>query len=448
MSVKIAIIGAGSAIFSLNLIKDICLTPNLQDSTICFMDIDPDRLETAYLICSRYAGEVGIKLNLEKTTNRREALKGADFVINTALAASHARLREGWGVAGKNGYRFGGSLHIFHDEAFWVNFYQLRLMEEIVQDMMEICPEAWFVLVANPVMAGTTYLKRKYKKLKMVGMCHGYGGVFSVAKRLGLEREHITFETPGVNHFVWLTKFYYKGQDAFPLIDKWIEEQSQEYWKTSPDSSHEGPKAIDLYKRFGVFPIGDTGNPGGGSWGYWYHSDDATEAKWKEGPAAWYNWYFEHINAHVKKMHDVARDPALKMTEEFPGDQSDEPMIPLIEALACDVERTVIVNIPNDGEFVPGVPRDFEVEVPALVSKKGVQGIRTDGLPTTVMSYLLRDYVAQTEIELEAYDKGDRTLLKSLIMMDPWTKSEAQAEKLLEEILALPYHEEMRKHYK
>lgn len=283
MAVKISIIGAGSAVFSLNLIKDICLTPNLQDSTISFMDINEERLETAYLLCKRYAEEVGMKLNFESTTDRRECIKGADFVINTALAAHHGRLREGWEIAKKHGYHFGG-LHILHDEAFWVNFYQLRLMESIVKDILEICPDAWFVLVANPVQAGVTYLKRKYKNLKIVGMCHGFGGVNYLAKTIGLDPEHVTYEVPGVNHFIWLTKFYYKGQDAFPLLDKWIEEKGSEHWGKKWNSDHQGPKPMDLYKRFGAYPIGDTATPGGGSWGYWYHSDAEVEKQWQEDP--------------------------------------------------------------------------------------------------------------------------------------------------------------------
>ena len=309
MAVKISIIGAGSAIFSLNLIKDICLTPNLQDSTVCFMDIDEGRLNAAHRLCERYAGEVGTKLNLQKTMNRAEALEGADFVINTALAASHNRLREGWAIAKENGYRFGGSLHIVHDEAFWINFYQLRLMEEVLKDILEICPEAWYIMVANPVMAGVTYLKRKYRNAKIVGMCHGYGGVFGLASVLGLEREHISFEAPGVNHFVWLTSFKYKGEDVFPILDKWITEKAESYWETCGMSSGEGPKAVDLYRRFGVFPIGDTCTPGGGSWGYWYHTGDETEKKWKEDPTGWYNRYFTYGLEQVEKIRNAAYDP-------------------------------------------------------------------------------------------------------------------------------------------
>ena len=77
----------------------------------------------------------------------------------------------------------------------------------------------------------------------------------------------------------------------------------------------------------------------------------------------------------------------------------------------------------NDGNFVPDIPHNFEVEVPALVSKRGVQGIKTDGLPKPLIAYILRDRVAPVEVELEAYESGGKELLLQLIMMGPWTRS-------------------------
>ena len=79
--IKLTVIGAGSAVFSLGLVKDICLTPNLADSCVAFMDIDEDRLDMIHRLAERYAEEIGVQLTLEKTTDRRTALQDADFVI-------------------------------------------------------------------------------------------------------------------------------------------------------------------------------------------------------------------------------------------------------------------------------------------------------------------------------------------------------------------------------
>ena len=447
VATKIAIIGAGSGMFSLSMIKDICLTPGLNGSTVTFMDIDERKLHIVYDMCTRYARELKANLTLEQTTDRETALKGSDFVINTAAAESHEHWREGWQIAMNLGYRFGGSFHIVHDEAFWINFYQLRLMEAILQDMERICPTAWYVGVANPVMAATTYLPRKYPNVKVVGLCHGYRGVYGIADLLGMKHDEITFEIPGVNHFVWMTHFRYRGKDAFPLLDEWIKKHAEDYWKNIPLSDHMGPKPIDLYRRFGVFPIGDTANPGGGAWGYWYHTDDEVQKRWQEDPVDWFDRYFEEAVDTVETIRR-ASDPSSDLFSIVPPEPSGETIIPLIDSIANDIPRVLIVNTPNRGSYVPGIPQDFAVEIPALVSARGIEGIQTNPLPKTILAHALHDRVAPVETELEAYENGDYESLLQLILMDPWTRSEAQARALIDNVLNLPYHTEMKDHYR
>lgn len=448
MAANISIIGAGSAVFSLSMVSDLCLTPNLRGSRVCFMDINQERLDAIHALCSRYAQEIGIELELRKTTDRREALQGADIVVNAALTAGHHRLRAGWEIARRYGYRWGGSLHVMHDEAFWINFYQLRLFDEIITDMLDICPEAYYIQAANPVQAGITYLARAYPQAKAVGLCHGFGGVYSIARVLGLEREHLTFEVPGVNHFIWLTQMYYKGENVMPLLDRWIAEEAPKAWERGTGYGELNPKKVDLYRRTGAFPIGDTAGDGGGSWGWWYHRDDATEQHWKQNPGAFWHGFFTGGEREVALIKQISEDPAARVTEHFPPEMSGESIVPMIEALICDIPRVIISNIPNNGEYVPGVPRDFQVEVPALVSRRGIQGIQTSGLPPAALSHLLRDCVAPVNLELEAYTHGNRAMLLELIMQDPWTHSMQQASAMLDEVLAMPEHTAMREHYR
>lgn len=447
MAPKIAIIGAGSAVFSLSLVRDLCLTPKLSGATVSLMDIDQSRLDAIATLCRRYAAEVGMDLTVEQTTDRRTCMTGADFVINTALVTGWQRLRDGWAIAQELGYRYGGSLHVMHDEPFWLNAYQLRFFEEVVRDLLEVCPDAWYLQVANPVLAGVTELSRRYPQVKMVGLCHGFAGVYRLADALGLSREGLTYEIPGVNHTVFLTHAYHNGEDVFPMLDRWIETGSAEFWKTAPKSDYMGPQAVDLYRRFGVFPIGDTCTPGGGSWPWWYHVDAATEARWNEDPAAWWEWYFRHGEEDVAAIERVSSDPSSRVSDIFPPEMSGEVMVPLIESIACDVPRVLIVNIANTGDFVPGVPRDFAVEIPALVSKRGVEGIRTQPLPAPVIAHILRDRVATVETELAAWRGGSRERLLELVQMDPWTRSVEQAQALLERVFAMPDHGELREWY-
>jgi alpha-galactosidase len=446
MAVIIAVIGAGSAVFSLNLVRDLCLTPTLAGSTIRLMDIDEARLDAIDRLCARYAAEIGTTLRLEKTTDRREALAGADFVINTALAAGHHRLREGWDAARRLGYRIGGSLHIMHDEAFWINFYQLRLFESLAEDMLALCPEAYLLLVANPVLAGITHLGRRYPALKVVGLCHGYAGVYHLTDALGLDRGAISYQTPGVNHFVWLTHFYHHGENAFPLLDRWIEAESERYFARCDPSDPVGPAAVDLYRRFGAFPIGDTATPGGGSWPAWYHGTAEVEAAWNEDPEGWWRVYFEYVAGRVEEIRRIAEDDTQRVSDHFPPQKSDEVMIRMVEAIACDIPTVLIGNVPNRRGYVPGVPADIAVEIPLLCSARGIEGIETGGLPPVITAWMLRDRIAPVTLELDAYTSGRRDALIQLALTDPYTRSVEQAQMLVGDILAL--HPDMAAHYR
>lgn len=448
MNGKIALIGAGSGMFSLNLVRDICLTKNLRGTEICLMDINPERLENIYQFCSRYANEVDNELIITITTDRAVALRNANFVVHTALAASHAKLQEGWRIAENLGYRFGGSLQIMHDEAFWINFYQFRLMEDILLDIRRICPKAWYLVVANPVVTGITYLKRKYPDSNIVGMCHGFAGVFRLCEKLGLDKNDVNFESIGVNHFVFLNKFFYKGKDAYPLLDRWITEKSEEYFKTVWYSDFEGPMAVDLYKKYGLWPVGDTATPGGGSWPWWYHTDDTISESWREKPIEGYLGYFGWVESQAKTIHEHAGKLDIRLSEVFPPVLSGEPVVPLIEALHCGIERTVIVNIMNDGDFISGIPRDFQVEIPARCSALGIQGIRCNPLPRHILSFIYREKIAPCEMELAAFEQGSYDLLLAMVLMDPFTRSEVQARNLLDSILNLKWNEPMKLHYK
>ncbi|MBO4264665.1 MAG: hypothetical protein J5922_01120 [Clostridia bacterium] len=449
MGIKITLIGAGSGIFSLNLIKDMCLSKYLDGSTLCMMDINEKKLNTAYTLCSRWAEEIGIKFSITKTLDRREALKGADFVIDTAMPGGYDYMIDGWNIAKKWGYNFGGSQHIVHDESFWINFHQLQLMESIYLDMQEICPNAWLILVSNPVMAATTYLYRKYPNIKLIGMCHGSTNARNLAFLMGLDLKKVSYECPGVNHFLWLNRFEYEGKDAFPLLDKWIDEEFDKYYEEHhTPSSKLSPKALDLYRKYGVFPIGDTCVPGGGSWGHFYHTSPEVEKKWNEDPTGWYLDYFERSRNGVAEMERIAFDTSKKVSDSYKLQRSPEPMIPVIEALAFDAELKIVINTINDKGYVEGVPLDFECEVPTIVSARGIQPLHTKPLPKPLQAWMMRDRIAPVNMELYAYTSHSREALIDLICMDPWTKTREQAEGLLNDILDMPFNAPMKEYYK
>lgn len=445
--VKISLIGAGSGAFALSLIRDLCLSKVLAGSTLALMDIDPVRLRASAEVCQRYANEIGANLAFEPSLNQQEALRGADYVVNTALAAGHHRLRAGWEIAQRHGFCWGGSFHVMYDEAFWINYYQFRLFESLAEDALAICPDAIHLQVANPVISGVTLIGRKHPQLKWIGLCHGYAHVYAITDLLGLEREQVAYEMPGVNHFIWLTRLSYHGEDAFPILDRWIAEQAPDYWaagKNWPISR----KAVDLYRRFGAFPIGDTAGWSGACWPYEYHSDEAVEQGWGEVPQTGWNSYFYSVAANAVAFQDIASDRSIQVTQRYPPRPSGEAMIPLIEALAGGKPGVFIGNILNTGNYIAGLPPDFEVEVPIRCERGRFWGQPASGLPRELAAHILHSRVAPIEIELEAYRRGSRELLRQLILLDPWSRSLQQVDAFLEDILSMPEHIEMCRYYR
>jgi len=272
MSIKVTIIGAGSVVFSLGLVKDLCLTESLKGCKVCFMDINEERLDIIYKLGMRYAEDLGAGLQFERTLDREESLQDADFVINTATITHNEhfmkRRRE---LTARYGY--------FYGHTGMPEYHNLQLMLDVAKDMERICPNAWVLQAGNPVFEGTTLMTRE-TCIKVCGLCHGHYGYRTIAQTIGLDPARVTWQAPGLNHNIWLTHFYYEGKDAYPILDAWIRDKSEAYWeerrKSGGISAQMSPAAIHQYKMYGLMPLGDT--PRWGGW--WYHTDLETHSRW------------------------------------------------------------------------------------------------------------------------------------------------------------------------
>lgn len=448
--VKITIIGAGSATFSLGLVKDVSLTENLAGSSICFMDIDADRLEMIHRLAERYVGELGAKLAFERTTDRREALRDADFVINTA-GTEYAHMEENRELAKKHGYYSGVS--------FGVSYHNLKLMMDVARDIEKICPNAWLIQSGNPVYEGTTLMTRQ-TSAKIIGLCHGHYGYISIARALGLDPNKVSWVAPGLNHIIWLTEFRYEGENAYPILDEWIATKAEAYWQDRRDhpekyglEDHMSRAVIDQYRRFGLLPVGDTTRGGG----WWYKTDLETRLYWY-GPTGGFfsdvhfGPFIKQHYARVEEIRKVASDPSQSVLKAFPPVKTREQQVPIIDALVNDVAGRFQINVPNQGAL-PGVADDVVTEIPAIIDKGGIHRIQVSPLPKKIMLEVIQPEILSMEWELEAFLTGDRgLLLDGLLMLSTYhggghTVSYQQAVAYLEEMLAQPWNRDMAEHF-
>jgi alpha-galactosidase len=444
-SIKISVIGAGSAQFSLGLVKDLCLTPGLSGSLVSFMDLNGERLDMIHRLGARYARELGSDLRFEATTDRAKSLAEADFVINTAYVQGHHHARAQRDLTARHGYYYGG--------AHLGSFYQLRMMLDVARDMERICPDAWLIMSANPVYEGCTMLTRQ-TGIKVCGLCHGHYGVYEVARTLGLtDPEKVSWQAPGLNHNIWLAHFRYDNQDAYPLLERWIAEQGEEYWRTHvAKSTHDiqmSRGTINQYRLYGLMPIGDTPRK---QENWWYHTDIDTKKRWFGEP-----WggpdtelarplFVQNLEKRVAEMTRLANDERASLVEAFGSEKTREQQVPIIDGLVNDNEYRAQVNIPNKGAL-PGVAADVVVEVPAIVNSKGIQPLRVPPLPPKIMVEQILPEVLSMEQELLAFNTGDRSMLLYSVLQSPQTRSYDQALAVLEDLLTMEGHEELAAHY-
>ncbi len=451
MSIKVTIIGAGSVVFSLGLVKDLCLTEGLKGSQVHFMDINQESLEIVYRLGLRYAEDLGSSLTFKYTTNRKEALQGSDFVINTATITHNEyfmkRRRE---LTARYGY--------FYDSTGMPEYHNLQLMFDVAKDVEKICPDAWILQAGNPVFEGTTLMTRE-TGVKVCGLCHGHYGYREIAGVIGLDPDKVTWQAPGLNHNIWLTHFYYDAKDAYPILNDWIKNKAEAYWeemqKRGGIPAQMSPAAIHQYKMFGLMPVGDTPRVGG----WWYHTDLDTRKRWYGGPIGGGDTpegrdrILKYKEEHFNRMKEAAYDPNIRPIDLFGDKKTSEQHIPIIDGLVNDNEGQFQVNVRNDGALA-GIPNDVAVEVPAIVNKKGIQPLRVQPLPRKIMLECIYPDWLNMEITLEALKSGDKSMLLYGILNSHQTRSYDQAIEVLSALLAMEpsepmaYIEDINQHYK
>jgi alpha-galactosidase len=451
-TIKISIIGAGSALFALGLVKDLCLTKSVMGAQVCFMDINQERLETVHRLARRYATEIGADLRFESTTDRQVALQDADFVINTVYVKGHYHDRAMREVAAKHGYYYNG-VHLG-------DFYQLQFALDLARDMEKVCPEAWLLQSSNPVFDCCTLMTRE-TSIKVCGLCHGYLGYRDIAQTIGIDPDRVVAQTSGFNHNIWLTHFLYAGKNAYPLIDEWVEAKAEEYWRTHvATSTHDiqmSRAAVHMYRMYGQFPIGDTVRMGGGDTvfvgDWWYHANLQTKRNWFGEP-----WggpdteigrsvYVGNLDKKIAEMTRIANDPKTSVVETFGMARTREQIVPIIDALINNNEGQFQVNVPNRGAL-EGVPDNVVVEVPAVVNIKGIQPLFVGALPPKIMLNCVLPHWLDMERNLMSFKSGDRSWLLWNALDSHQTRSYDQAVAVVEDLLAMEGNREMAKHFK
>lgn len=423
MSVKIALIGAGSAMFGLGAVGDILKCKPLAGSTIVLNDINPEALSFVSNVARKYVQDNSLPFTIEATTSLDEALKGAQFcMISIEVGDRHALWEDDWKIPLQYGIRQvygenGGPGGLFH--ALRIIPPILRICERIQQ----ICPEAYVMNLSNPMIRITHAVHTKFPDLRFMGICHEVASLNEhLPHLLGTPLENLSFKAGGFNHFSVLVEAKYKdsGKDAYPDIRA----KAPAYFAKAPAVfGYVGERALfqEILQRFGYLPI--TTDSHFGEYISW-----AASVVDHRGIMEFYSSYKKEMRSN--------HDEALRRVECGTPVEEYWRVVPIIEGILTDSHHEELaVNLPNDG-FIEYLPTNQVVEVPATVDKNGVHGIKLDHYPRAFAG-LLMNQVAVNDLTTEAVLSQSKAVALQALLVDPVVHDARAAEAVLNTMLAL-----------
>ncbi len=445
MKPKIILIGAGSAQFGLGTLGDIFQSEVLEGSEIVLHDINPQALAKVAKIAQAHIEKHDLPYTLSATTERQEALQDtADrptaCVISIEVGQRFELWEQDWKVPLQCGIQQvfgenGGPGGLFHS---------LRIIPpilEICDDIAKVCPEAYVFNFSNPMSRICTTVHRKYPDLRFIGLCHEITSLhMHLPQILGVPYENLHMRAGGLNHFSVLLEATYRetGEDAYPEIRA----KAPAYFAHMPSLGD----MMKYYNETGKFPEAeDLANievstetwPERGlfklileKYGYLPITTDSHFGEYIQ-------WAYEVVDHEsILDFYRFYKWWCLEGKEPEIGDRLTERVVPMFEGILTDGDyEEAAVNIPNTG-FIDDLPSWIAVEVPAIVNKDGVHGVKLGVLPKGFAGLLLNQ-VAVHDLTAEAVLTGSRDLVLQALLADPVVHSVHAAEQTLDIILEL-----------
>ncbi|WP_394619723.1 alpha-glucosidase/alpha-galactosidase [Lentzea sp. JNUCC 0626] len=394
----IAFVGAGSVEFTRQLLRDVLSFPELAGCTISLHDIDSERLEVAGKL-ARLAGAANVRTSLE----RREALEGADVVVNMVAIGGHQATLKDFDVPESFGLRqtIGDTLGI---GGIFRGLRTFPFLDGLAADILAVCPDAWLLNYTNPMAMNIQYLATVAPRLKVAGLCHSvHWTIHDLSALVGVPPEEVDFLSAGVNHQAWILRWQHEGRDLYPALDAAI----------AADPGLARRVRVDLYRRFGFYP---------------------TETS--EHSSEYVPWYLKHeseverlrlpirdyatISAENVATYEKTRD-ALRAGDEPPPLTEDavEYAPQVIHSLVTGQRRTIQVNVANDG-LITNLPAGAAVEVPATLDRLGVHPHHVGALPRQLAA-LNRSFLNVVDLTVAAAVEGNPDHVRHAALCDPAT---------------------------
>ena len=413
MPVTIAIIGAGSVVFTRDLLGDVFSFPELSDARVVLHDIDAERLDTAVAIARATAREVGAHPQISAHAERRAALEGADYVINVIQVGMHEATVRDFDIPAS----FGLNQTIADTIGIGGIFRGLRtfpVLAEIARDMAAVCPEAWLLNYTNPMAMNVTYLHAVAPELKVLGLCHSvHWTLHDLCELVRVPLDEVSYWSAGVNHQGWVLRWERDGQDLYPLLDERI--------AADPELCRR--VRVDMYRRLGYYPTETSEHSSEYVPWYLHHPSEVERLRLNVGE------YVEISAENLAEYHRVRQQLAGSQRLEVRSEATEyAPQV--IHSLETGKARVISANVANR-HLISNLPGDFAVEVPTSLDALGAHPIRVGALPPQCAA-VNRSYIGPAELAVRAAVDGDPRLVRAAAMVDPNAAASLTADQIWE----------------
>ena len=409
---KITFMGAGSTVFAKNVLGDSMLTPSLAESEIALYDIDAERLRDSERMLSAINKWAGGKAHISSylgVENRKEALRGANYVVNAIQVGGYEPCTVTDFEVPK---RFGLKQTIGDTLGIGGIFRALRtilVLRDFARDMEEVCPDCLFLNYTNPMAMLTGYMLR-YTNVKTVGLCHSVQVcVSSLMEQLGMEYdETIQSKIAGINHQAWLLEVTKDGKDLYPEIKRRALEKNKE--------KNYNMVRLEIMRRFGYYVTESSEHSS--EYMPWFIKDKYPQniEKWNIPLDEYPRRCVSQINHWKTLREELTTKDTLEHTK------TKEYAARIMDAMERNVPFKLGGNVLNTG-LITNLPQNACVEVPCIVDKSGVTPTYVGALPEQCAA-INRTNINVQLLTIEAAVTHKKDYIYQAAFMDPHTSSE------------------------
>ena len=409
---KIAFIGAGSFGFTRDLVRDILSFPALSDCTLTLMDIDPKRLAYIKTAVEKIVKAGGYGAKVEATDNRIEALKDADGVLITILSGDVDVWRHDIEIPKK----YGVDINVGDTRGPSGIFRFLRtapVMLDICKDIEQYCPNALVLNYTNP-MAMLCRIMQSQSKVNVTGLCHSVQGTSEMlAGWIGAPIEEIDYLCAGINHQAFYLDFKWKGQDAYPLIKKAME---------NPEIYNEEIVRNEMFLHLDYYVTESSGH--NSEYNAWFRKRPDLIEKYCLPGTGWNHGEYAYIlNEYLKRKDTWEKEITDWLAEDYVHlERGHEYAAYIFNAVFGD--NTLFEfngNVRNFG-LIDNLPEGCCVEVPVVASKSGLRAVHVGALPEQ-LAILNNTSARCEELAVEGCITGDKRKIFHAIAFDPLTSA-------------------------